>query len=189
VRGGLGALAHLAAALAALPPSAAAQSIGRLFTTVEERLRLDEIRDYYVPERLARQLAPEPTRGAEPAPPPLPAATVNGVVKRSSGNDTVWIDGSSILAGQATAEGVQVLTDERGDGVRLKLRDGAATARIKAGQQVDFASGTVVDTYRMPPQGSGERPAPGQPVFEGVPRPAGSSEAPQPKPEAASTRP
>ena len=61
---------------------AEAQAIGRLFFTPKERATLDRVR------------LGQPADAAEltPAQPKRPAE-INGFVKRSSGKDTIWIDG------------------------------------------------------------------------------------------------
>jgi hypothetical protein len=59
-----------------------AQSIGRLFFTPKERATLDR----------AKLGQPAETVDVGPVAPTRPAE-INGFVKRSSGKDTIWIDG------------------------------------------------------------------------------------------------
>ena len=146
--------AACAAALLLLPPALAAQDIGRLFSTIEERLRLDEIRDTYDYEK--RPKTAEPTLaaagGAEEESPPaeIPPVDFNGIVRRSSGNDTLWINGDRIPSGQATADGIQIELGRgtNNDSVRLMLPNGVESAPMKPGQRMDFVRGTIDDTYR-----------------------------------------
>ena len=73
-------LAVLLVALAA--PCAGALELGTLFTTPEERVRLDRL-------RRGEPETPVATEGARALNP-----TLTGFVKRSDGRHTVWIDGA-----------------------------------------------------------------------------------------------
>ena len=66
-------------ALSALPSPVSSQELGRLFFTPERRQMLDRQRQLNLQER---QEAPEAS-----------TLTINGVVTRSSGKRTVWING------------------------------------------------------------------------------------------------
>jgi hypothetical protein len=91
-------IARLSALLlaAAVLGAHAADDFGTLFTTPEERARLDKLR-----------------RG-EPPPPPASAQalqgtrrpTVNGYVQRSDGRNTVWIDGRPVVVATPNANGI-----------------------------------------------------------------------------------
>ena len=74
------ALAALALALAA--PAAQCVELGTLFTTPEERARLDRLR------RGEPDLTAGPVRAGTPA--------LTGFVKRSDGRHTMWIDGTPV---------------------------------------------------------------------------------------------
>jgi hypothetical protein len=69
--------------LALAAPAAAALELGTLFTTPEERARLDRLR------------RGEPDAGA-PESARAPNPTLTGYVKRSDGRNTVWIDGAPV---------------------------------------------------------------------------------------------
>ena len=69
----------LLAVLLAAPASA--QELGRLFFTPERREILDRQRQFNIPERT--EIPEDPT------------LTINGVVTRSSGKRTVWINGEA----------------------------------------------------------------------------------------------
>ena len=75
----LGALALIGALAAPAGAQDAAPPLGRLFFTPERRQTLDRQRQFKVPDR--------PELNAEPT------LTINGVVTRSSGKRTVWING------------------------------------------------------------------------------------------------
>ena len=77
-------LAALALALAALGAQAA--ELGTLFHTPQERERLDRLRRGEPEVVVARR----------------PPALITGIVKRSDGRNTVWIDGKPMAAGKDT---------------------------------------------------------------------------------------
>ena len=79
------ALAACAVAFAALAGSSALADgdLGRLFTTADERARLDRLRRGEPLAPAAGTLNEEPARPNE----------VTGFVRRSDGRNTVWIDG------------------------------------------------------------------------------------------------
>ena len=113
-----------------------AQDLGRLFSTPQERDRLDALR-----------------RSGEPASPEAPVSsrlTVNGLVMRELGPDSVWINGERVSRSGRTREGIRV-RGEAGARVRVTLPRGAGTVRLKAGQKVDLATGTVRDAYEADP--------------------------------------
>ena len=115
--------------------SAQAQELGRLFFSPEQRAALDERRKARVPDKAA----------AAPAA-VLPVTRVDGVVRRSDGKSTVWVDGQTIPE------------DPRGDGARIRPRspnpgsvslpageDGGKRQDLRVGESLDRASGNVRD--------------------------------------------
>lgn len=144
--------ATLVAVLLMAAPAANAQLFGRLFTDPERRADLDVVRDEH--EYGKPPKAPEPVemrKDSKAHPPALPQMTINGVVLRSSGNDTSWVNGARILSGQATPEGIRVEPRRStSPAVRLVLPSGVDTTPIKPGQRIDVVSGTIVETYREP---------------------------------------
>jgi len=70
--------------LALAAPAAGALELGTLFTTPEERVRLDRL----------RRGEPDRAGGGETVGAPNP--TLTGFVKRSDGRNTVWIDGTPV---------------------------------------------------------------------------------------------
>ena len=79
------ALAACAIAFAALaaPAAFAADELGTLFTTADERARLDRL-------RRGEPLAPAASIATED---PARPSEVTGFVRRSDGRNTIWIDG------------------------------------------------------------------------------------------------
>ena len=124
-------LAPLALLLALLPGPAAAQELGRLFFTPEQRAALDA--------RRAARLPDKPAAVAE-----SPTTRVDGYVKRSSGKSTVWVDGEAMPDG-LQLEGLRV---QRGnDPTRVTVTIGEDGRRIvlRVGETLDRATGEVKD--------------------------------------------
>jgi hypothetical protein len=96
--------AALLLALGALAaPAAPALELGTLFTTPEERVRLDKL----------RRGEPDSVPAGEAARAPNP--TLTGFVKRSDGRNTVWIDGTPV---PVSRPGSGALLDPRAVGAR-----------------------------------------------------------------------
>ncbi len=120
-----------------------AQPLGRLFSTPDERAALDQLRQ----EREYGTPLPTETSSADRVA-PAPDVTVNGVVLRSGGPDTSWINGSIITSGGVTPEGVRVETGRAGGpSVRIVLPGSARAVRLKPGQKIDVLQGRVLDAY------------------------------------------
>lgn len=122
-------LALLLALLSAGP--SAAQELGRLFFTPEQRAALDA--------RRAARLPDKPAAVAESA-----TTRVDGYVKRSSGKSTVWVDGEALPEG-LQLEGLRV--QRGGDPTRVTISVGEDGRRIvlRVGETLDRATGAVKD--------------------------------------------
>lgn len=121
----LAALCTTLSLLASPAVHAQTQPLGRLFNTPQERAQLD-----------ARRAGAEtpPASGAQtPLPPPQPLQ-VNGVVLRSGGRGTVWINQSP-----APDSSVNVRKDRS---VSLRLPSGRRII-LKPGQSYDETTGTI----------------------------------------------
>jgi hypothetical protein len=126
------------------------QGLGRLFTTPEERQMLEALRRE-PPAESQPQVADEAP--PEPAPMAVPGVTVNGVVYRSRGNNTVWVNGVNSFDGDLGSQQVNVST--RGQprpGVAVQLPRGRPGALLKPGQTLDTAAGQVTDLYQREPE-------------------------------------
>lgn len=72
--------------------SAYANELGRLFFTPDQRAALDRVRFAPPP----KEPEPKPVAVVAPpavVPPPLPPVVMNGLVTRSSGRSTTWVNG------------------------------------------------------------------------------------------------
>lgn len=137
----------LAAAFAAAAvPAPAEEKLGRLFFTPAERAALDAQR------KLAVEMANRPVRKDSDAPkaPPPKMVTLNGVLRRSDGETTIWVNGQAVherfrdvdvMPGSISREAVAVQLP--GSGRRVKL---------KVGQSVDSTTGVVEENYQRSPE-------------------------------------
>jgi len=133
----------IAAILMILPSIADAQRLGRLFSTPDERALLDELR------RERQIVDPDPQVAEIVADTPsVEQVTINGLVLRSSGAHSAWVNGRQVDGGARTREGVRVDTSAtRGGRVKIILPSGAETIDLKPGQKIDVDSGVVVEAY------------------------------------------
>lgn len=148
-------------------PAAADDGLGRLFFTPAERALLDAAR---LAARAA-DLSAEPTElpplvvpeleFSAPPPPPAPV-TVNGIVARSRGPATVWINGLDSVThdlSQFTPDSGRLGMRQRA--VEIKTPDAGSSHAVKPGQSFDPALGRVVDSYlQRSPTDAATPPAP-----------------------------
>lgn len=130
-----------------LAPGVHGETLGRLFTSPEERASLDEIRrdpDFGKME----EVVTAPIVDETPDGPVVPHITINGVVFRSSGINASWINGLSVSSG-ATRDGIRIQTRRLEDGgsVKLSLPGGLETVQIKPGQKIDLTNGGIFEPY------------------------------------------
>ena len=127
----------------------AQERLGRLFSSPEQRLELDRLRDDpdfgKAPEPAVAPVEPlpEPGQGA-----PVLAVRVDGVVLRGGAHRVSWINGVMTGAGTTAPGDVRFdANDASGGRVRIRLPDGRPTVALKPGQKIDGAEGRVLDAY------------------------------------------
>jgi hypothetical protein len=118
---------------AALTAQAQPPQLGRLFLSPEQRAQLDAQR--YGPPPANPALTPPPP---PPPPPPAPPVELNGVVQRSSGRSTIWLNQA------AQNEPHNQLAREQPGSLTLRLSTGQVVL-LKPGQRYDPASGAVTE--------------------------------------------
>ena len=118
---------------AAAATGAAAQDLGRLFFTPDQRAALDARRKARVPDK------PASTPQVE-----SPVTRINGMVQRSGGKSTVWVNGEAIPE-SAQAE-AQSAPRAAGTGqVAVPLGEGGTGIRMRVGESLNRGSGEVSD--------------------------------------------
>jgi len=123
----------LAFALGAGAAAAHAQALGRLFFTPEQRAALDERRKARVPDKPAAVLVESPS------------TRLDGYVKRSGGNSTLFVNGEAIQDG-TQAEGMAIVPDRTApDRASIGVGESGRRIPLKVGESLDRATGEVHD--------------------------------------------
>ncbi|MEM7406785.1 MAG: hypothetical protein AAF458_15920 [Pseudomonadota bacterium] len=131
--------------LLATPALTVAQEFGRLFSSVQQRADLDSLRQKYDPNRqeIIYKEGPKTVVAPAKAAPKLPDLMVNGLIIRSGGRSSAWVNGTPLTDGEATPDGVQIRSGA--SGIQFVLPSGDNTATIRPGQMLDPNAGTVQD--------------------------------------------
>lgn len=136
---------------AAVPPTAAnspapTQALGRLFYTPAQRAALDDMR-----RRPQAAIVPEQTTALPPAP---EYVTLNGIVRRSDGATTIWLNDKQVR-GRESEEGLRISPARRAstpNHVTVVVPQTGHAVDLKVGQQLEVNSGAVKERYRAPPR-------------------------------------
>lgn len=143
----------LAIALSGLSAAGSAQepALGRLFLTPEQRAALDNARRNKI-----RAEAVVAAADKKPRAPPAKSVTINGVVSRSDGESTIWVNGHATEG--ETQDGMHVVIAP-GSNSSVVVREPARgkNVRLKVGQRADLVSGKIEESYQ---QRRAEPPAP-----------------------------
>jgi hypothetical protein len=146
--------ACLAVAAVSGPVAAADPPVGRLFFTPGQRASLDIARS----QRTRDTLATERTEQLVVEQPIPQTITYGGMVRRSDGQTTVWINDRAVDGGEA-AGGVTIVRRVGPDGaVTLEVPQSNRRVDLKVGQSVEVLSGSVGDNYRRPTTGASDKP-------------------------------
>lgn len=150
------------AASAGAAPSASPPALGRLFYTPEQRAAMDRERLALLARGVKPSAKPVVRKPAEAAePPPLSTTyTLRGILRRSDGEATVWINDEAVsekMAERGIARGS--LKDESAS---LRLDESGRQVRLRVGQSVNSTGGRVVEPYQPRPAPSAS-PAPAPP--------------------------
>jgi hypothetical protein len=153
------ALCALAAAIvsglaAAQAPKPGAEPLGRLFFTPAQRAQLDVARK----QRARTALATETTEEATAAPTPQ-TITYDGVVQRSDGKSTVWINSRPAHEKESASGGVIVGRVRANGGVSLQIPQSGRTVNLKPGQSVELLSGAIEERFTRKPSAPEPKPA------------------------------
>ena len=127
------ALAGLLCALALIgassPPACAEDELGRLFFTPERRQILDRQRELNIQET---QAIPEE-----------PTFTINGIVTRSSGKQTTWING--VAQNENDASGITITTTRKTPGKVIVQPNDRPTRKANVGDTINRNTGETSD--------------------------------------------
>jgi hypothetical protein len=124
--------------------------LGRLFTTPQERAMLEKSRHQPAPqvEKQPKRIEKKPSSVAEEVKAP-PRITINGVVSRTDGTSTVWVNGMNSLDGDLNAQHIYVdSSSTRGEKVTIRLPNSPLELRLKPGETYEPSASTVIDGYQ-----------------------------------------
>ena len=141
-------------ALAAIAAPAAAQPvepIGRLFFTPAQRASLDVARTRRAQTTLASEKSEDSTPAAQ-------SVTYDGMVRRSDGKSTIWINGRPFNESEQTS-GPVVGRIRQDGGILLQLPQSGRSVELKVGQTVELQSGTIEEAYSRRPVRPEPKPA------------------------------
>lgn len=119
-------------------PPAGADELGRLFFTPEQRALLD----------LARRTHTAAASGER-----TDGVALNGIVSRSDGRQTVWVNGRPVTAAEVRL---------RDPATAVILLPGGGPVRLRVGQTLDPVSGRVEEGRRTTPGAPAQPPADGE---------------------------
>src|SRR4249920_3593014 len=125
------------------PGIAQEPSLGRLFLTPEQRATLDNARRNRI-----RAEALAATVDKKPKIPAARSVTINGIVSRSDGESTIWVNGHP-TEGQ-TEDGMRVtISPGSQSAVVLREPEKGRRVRLKVGQKADLISGRIQESYEQ----------------------------------------
>ncbi|MGH8700116.1 MAG: hypothetical protein ACREVR_02920 [Burkholderiales bacterium] len=129
------------AAAAASAPAPAQERLGRLFFTPAQRASLDVARSQRARAALSTE---KPEQEAAPVPQTI---TYSGVLRRSDGKTTVWINNQPVHD-RESAGAAAIVGRVRPDGsVTLQVPQSGRSVILKPGQSVELLSGAVEEAY------------------------------------------
>ncbi len=111
----------------------AADPVGRIFFSPEQRIQLDALR--------TKKAVASPVRD-EPIP---ETVTYNGIVRRSDGKTTVWINDEALS--ETSLLNKQSLVGKVGRDGRILLQASQAAIQLKVGQSATVFSGKVEESF------------------------------------------
>jgi len=122
--------------------SSAAEPLGRLFFTPQQRATLDNARGQNI--KIDVEVEPE-------TPIPLEIISVNGMIKRSDGKSTVWINNQPLNERRAPG-GIKIISRSADDArVTLQLPPSSRNVDLKVGQNLDAVTGQIQESYQRSP--------------------------------------
>ncbi len=125
--------------------TATGAEFGRMFFTPAQRAALDTFRKQNIQSAIT--IEDDRDKDLVVAPPPSGPEhmSVGGVVRRSDGRNTAWINNRAVEAGQQG--GVSVAPGKNDNRVKLTAPRSGRSFELKVGQTVDVTSGTIEESY------------------------------------------
>lgn len=125
--------------LLAAAVASAAEPLGRLFYTPAQRAQLDTLR--------SQKHVASPVQEAKQPPATPEVLTYGGIVRRSDGRSTVWINNRMVNDGKAPDD-LSISSRSRSDDrVSVGLPQVPGPVELRVGQSFDLQTGTVTEPY------------------------------------------
>lgn len=159
------------------PAKPGAEPLGRMFFTPAQRASLDVARQ----QRARTTLATEQTEEVTNAAPVPQTITFDGMLRRSDGKSTVWINNRPVNENEQAGGAVVVDRVRPDGGISLQVPQTGRSVELKVGQSIELLSGTIEEPYSRKPAATAPEPKP-KPAAKPA---AGASGAKPAAPEAA----
>jgi hypothetical protein len=154
----MSARALIAIALLMTSGLAAAAEIGRMFFTPAQRAALDAARKQNVRVEIGNEETERQPTAPSAAAPVAQTVRLNGMIQRSDGKDTVWLNNKPVT--DRKSGGMNFSTNRNDARIKLQLPDGGRSMDLKVGQTAEIVSGTIEESYhRRAPLKIDEKPA------------------------------
>jgi hypothetical protein len=129
----------------------AEEELQRLFTTPKERAALNDTRSKPKQQRI-KVVETRSVEKEEKSPPQLPSfITFNGLVIRSHGPSTVWINGTNDLSNHnLSGQGFTVELDQIAKKSVSIVLPGNQKRTLKPGQMVNTLDGSIKENFEQP---------------------------------------
>lgn len=151
--------------------AAMSADLDRMFFTPEQRASLDNQRK----QNLHIEIGPVNVQPAAPVPQNL---SVNGIVRRSDGKSTIWLNNRAVT--EPHAGGINVVTGKNDDRVKLTDPESGRSVDLKVGQTVEIVSGTIQENYSRRPLSKPEAKPAAEPESGSNPESAAQTKAGEP---------
>jgi hypothetical protein len=116
---------------------AGAAELGRMFYTPAQRATLDNARKQNIKVDIGND-----NEQAAPVPQNL---SVNGLVRRSDGKSTVWMNNRIVT--DRNVSGVAVVPSRNDNRVKLTVPDSGRSVDLKVGQTIEVVSGRIEESF------------------------------------------
>jgi hypothetical protein len=139
-----GARALLLLALLTTAHAATAAELGRMFFTPAQRATLDNARKQNIRAEIGNDSEQQPSAAPVPQ-----SVSVNGVIRRSDGKNTIWLNNR--IVNEKQPGGINAAIGKADNRVRVNVPDSGRSLDLKVGQTVEIVSGTIEESYLRRP--------------------------------------
>lgn len=139
------------------PAKPAVEPLGRMFFTPAQRASLDVARKQRARTTVATEATEEVAATAAPVPQTL---TFDGMVRRSDGKSTVWINNRPVNENEQAGGGVVFGRIRPDGGISLQVPQTGRSVELKVGQSIELLSGQIEDSYTRKPPATTPEPKP-----------------------------